>query len=85
MTYLCLKEYLNAFAALPRSTRQEVRKVLIENLLAGHSKLPKAALVPLANVVNHFPMDTRNFTDFYCSLEHTSNVSPVSLPKKVPS
>ena len=67
------QEYLNTFAAMESSVRLQVRKVLTEYLSKVDPK-DTAAFIPLSEVQNHFPMDTRNFSDFYCSLEHTRNV-----------
>ncbi|KAL2870371.1 uncharacterized protein BJX67DRAFT_345393 [Aspergillus lucknowensis] len=68
---------LNTFAALPNATRKQVRAVLTTQLAENPDDIvanPKYA-TPLQRVTNHFPMDTRNFSDFYCSLEHTQNCS----------
>ena len=64
---------LNEFAALPRITRNEVRNRIISLYVEG--KLMDEALIPLSEVKNHLPMDIGHFTDYYCSLEHTVNVS----------
>ncbi|QKX63151.1 uncharacterized protein TRUGW13939_10320 [Talaromyces rugulosus] len=59
------QDYLNVFAALPKATHKAVRERLIQHLsqlgLVSTSKLP-AGFMPLSEVKNHFPMDTRNFT-----------------------
>lgn len=69
----------NAFAAQPSSIRQQFRK-LLQKWIAGQgtdlsSADAKAATILLTDVKLHYPMDTRNFSDFYCSYEHTKNVS----------
>ncbi|CAK7211669.1 hypothetical protein SCUCBS95973_001193 [Sporothrix curviconia] len=51
--------------------RKAVRETLQKHLSA--STVPLPAEVPLSEVQNHFPMETRNFSDFYCSLEHAIN------------
>ncbi|KAL4908825.1 hypothetical protein BDW74DRAFT_187333 [Aspergillus multicolor] len=66
---------LNTFAALPKSTHSQVRALLTEHL-ANPSTRAKYA-IPLEKVKNHYPMDTKNFSDFYCSLEHTQNCSQI--------
>ncbi|BCS20853.1 uncharacterized protein APUU_21285S [Aspergillus puulaauensis] len=66
---------LNAFAALPKSSHSQVRD-LLTTLLSNADTRPKYA-IPLEKVTNHFPMDTKNFSDFYCSLEHTQNCSKI--------
>ncbi|KAL3465070.1 hypothetical protein BJX64DRAFT_76062 [Aspergillus heterothallicus] len=67
---------LNTFAALPISTRAAVRAVLSTELVRDDVREKYA--VPLEKATNHFPMDTRNFSDFYCSLEHTQNCSTLT-------
>ncbi|KAL5336600.1 Fumarylacetoacetase, partial [Aspergillus crustosus] len=62
---------LNTFAALPKSSQREVRALLTKHLT--DPEIVSKYAVPLDNVRSHFPMDTRNFSDFYCSLEHTQN------------
>ncbi|KAI1332733.1 fumarylacetoacetate hydrolase [Xylariaceae sp. FL0255] len=80
---LFANEYLNAFSSLPKEARGKVREVLLRHLSTpGSSSSP--AFVPLAEVQNHFPMDTRNFSDFYCSLEHTRNCTAVFKPDSEP-
>ncbi|KAL2828627.1 hypothetical protein BJY01DRAFT_255282, partial [Aspergillus pseudoustus] len=69
---------LNAFAALPAATRAQVRAVLTTELVKPEVRSEYA--VPLEDVTNHFPMETSNFSDFYCSLEHTQNVRAL-LPR----
>ncbi|KAJ0417865.1 hypothetical protein BJY00DRAFT_195930 [Aspergillus carlsbadensis] len=62
---------LNTFAALPTPTRAQVRAILTTELVKPVVRSRYA--VPLEKVQNNFPMETRNFSDFYCSLEHTQN------------
>ncbi|KAL7936391.1 fumarylacetoacetate hydrolase [Trichoderma chlorosporum] len=70
-----LNDYLNGFAALPRSVRRAVREKLTQHLSTVDASSP--ALIALSEIQNHFPMDTRNFSDFFCSLEHTQNCMAV--------
>ncbi|KAL4864726.1 hypothetical protein BDV12DRAFT_175700 [Aspergillus spectabilis] len=67
---------LNAFAALSRASQREVRALLTTHL--SNPEVVEKYAIPLAKVRNHFPMDTRNFSDFYCSLEHTQNCSTLT-------
>ncbi|KAL4936357.1 hypothetical protein BDV06DRAFT_227974 [Aspergillus oleicola] len=66
---------LNAFASLPKSSQSEVRSRLINYLSDEATKNEYA--IPLSRVKNHYPMDTKNFSDFYCSLEHTENCGKI--------
>lgn len=70
-----MQDNLNAFAALPRTSQKEVRFRLTE-YLGGNTfeKTLDNGAIPLHEVQNHYPMKTSNFSDFYCSLEHTENV-----------
>ncbi|OJJ50351.1 hypothetical protein ASPZODRAFT_59507 [Penicilliopsis zonata CBS 506.65] len=70
---------LNIFAALPHETRQKVRGRLIEAVET--KSISAAAVFPLSDVQNHFPMATGNFSDFFCSWEHTVNSTEVMLGK----
>ncbi|KAL4795141.1 hypothetical protein BDV19DRAFT_399005 [Aspergillus venezuelensis] len=62
---------LNTFASLPKPSQRDVRRILQKALSDSTTKNKYA--IPLSNVKNHYPMATKNFTDFYCSLEHTEN------------
>nr|POF02499.1 fumarylacetoacetase [Quercus suber] len=64
--------HLNAFAALPISTRLAVRWKIQQDLKEG--KLSGSALVLLKDVTNAVPMRMGGFSDFYTSLEHCQNV-----------
>ena len=61
----------NAFAILSRNSRALVRDRIRHGIL---SNAVETAMVPLAKVQCHLPMRTQNFSDFFCSLEHTRNV-----------
>jgi len=71
---------LNAFAAMPKEIRLKVRNSLIRYF---HDGLPPSYYIPLGTVTYHYPMDTSNFSDFFCSLEHVKNVrpSPAFIPQ----
>ncbi|KAL4922388.1 hypothetical protein BDW62DRAFT_52326 [Aspergillus aurantiobrunneus] len=68
---------LNTFAALPKSSQREVRALLTTLLSDKNTTIRSKYAIPLHITTNHFPMDTRNFSDFYCSLEHTQNCSTI--------
>ncbi|KAH8879505.1 fumarylacetoacetate hydrolase [Thozetella sp. PMI_491] len=72
---LFLSDHLNRFAALPRAVRKDAREKLMQHL--SNASTASAAFIALSEIENHFPMDTRNFSDFYCSLEHTQNCTAV--------
>jgi fumarylacetoacetase len=64
---------LNAFLALGpevwRQTREEVA-----------SLAPSADLVPLDDAVLHLPIEVADYVDFYCSLDHATNVGRIFRP-----
>jgi fumarylacetoacetase len=76
---------LNAFMALGRPVWRSVRR-RIQELLAGaeeegadaalrtNEELKKKALVPLSEVTMHVPANIGDYTDFYSSREHATNV-----------
>ncbi|KAL4928976.1 uncharacterized protein BDV17DRAFT_298284 [Aspergillus undulatus] len=70
---------LNTFAALSKTSQRQVRAILKTTLSSSDfdETARKKYAIPLKNVTNHYPMDTRNFSDFYCSLEHTKNCSEI--------
>ncbi|KAI1113207.1 fumarylacetoacetate hydrolase [Nemania sp. NC0429] len=69
---------LNSFAALPSACRSEVRKHLIQALSRG--TIPEECFIPLDQVRMHLPMKVGGFSDFFCSLEHCQNCSPMTGP-----
>jgi fumarylacetoacetase len=71
---------LNAFMAHPRSVwtaaRETIRKVLSkgEPLLQKDAALRERALIPQERVRMHLPAQIGDYTDFYSSREHATNV-----------
>lgn len=71
---------LNAFMALGRSAWQPVRKIIQKLLrddnptLRDDEALRRRAIVPMAGVVMHLPAEIGDYTDFYSSREHATNV-----------
>lgn len=72
---------LNAFMALPRSAWRATRARLAElfaadgdDALRGRATLRDAALRPLEEVKMHLPAKIGDYTDFYSSREHATNV-----------
>ncbi|KAL4804402.1 hypothetical protein BDV18DRAFT_30823 [Aspergillus unguis] len=68
---------LNTFAALPKSSQQEVRALLTAHFANTTPESRAKYAIPLDQVKNHYPMETKNFSDFYCSLEHAQNCSSI--------
>jgi fumarylacetoacetase len=69
---------LNAFMAQPRTERVAVRELLTKLLdSASAPLLPEVrsrCLVPVSEVVMHLPAAVGDYTDFYSSREHATNV-----------
>ena len=72
--------YLNDFIALGRKKTGEVRERLSELLrddndeLQGNVAERELALIPMAEVEMRMPVHIPNYTDFYSSQEHATNV-----------
>ncbi|GAB1199674.1 hypothetical protein APSETT444_009031 [Aspergillus pseudonomiae] len=67
------KPVLNVFASTPQSTQAEVRARLVRFLEGATEAHKEKYFIRLSQVTNHLPMETANFSDFYCSLEHAKN------------
>ena len=64
---------LNPFMALGPAAWREVRDQLVE-------RAPAAARVPLSEVTLHLPFAVADYVDFYCSLQHATNVGRIFRP-----
>ncbi len=67
-------EYLNNFISLGKAitveVRQRLRTLFMSDFLKNHPNL----FSPLKQVRMHLPVYTRDYTDFYSSMEHAINV-----------
>ncbi len=71
------KELLNDFIALGKPAWTKVRKRLIELLSEGNEEMRTHAgqlLVPLSEATMKMPIHIGDYTDFYSSKEHATNV-----------
>ncbi|MBO0948347.1 fumarylacetoacetase [Fibrella forsythiae] len=71
------RTYLNDFIRLGRPVWQQVRSVLQAELTDPESVLRSGSdqvLVPQANATMHLPVQIGDYTDFYSSIDHASNV-----------
>lgn len=70
------QKYLNDFIALGKSRTTEVRKRIQEWLCDGSSILAtnNQLLVPQSSMTMHMPVHVQDYTDFYSSEEHATNV-----------
>lgn len=81
---------LNEFMALGRPAWLEARTVIQELLsadcpaLRDDTALCQQALIPMGDVIMHLPARIGDYTDFYSSREHASNVGQMFRPDKEP-
>jgi fumarylacetoacetase len=72
------QKYLNDFFALRKLKVREVRERLSELLRADNDEMNKAAreiaLIPMEEVQMLMPVKVQNYSDFYSSEEHATNV-----------
>ncbi len=79
---------LNKFMELGRSAWGPVREIIQQLLLAGNptlrddAALRSRAIVPMAEVVMHLPAEIGDYTDFYSSREHATNVGTMFRGKE---
>jgi len=76
---------LNPFMSMGRPAWTSVRSWLVE-LLTDAAARPEVEpfLVPLADVRMHAPFEVADYVDFYCSLDHASNVGRIFRPDAEP-
>ena len=70
------EDFLNAFIALGKSITGNVRTTLQNELSNDTSKLKDhpEVFIPMAEVKMHMPVQVGDYTDFYSSIEHATNV-----------
>jgi fumarylacetoacetase len=69
--------FLNPFMALGQRAWRDVRQLLQEELSNEHSFLREfkdIILVPMSEATLHLPVQIGDYTDFYSSIEHATNV-----------
>ncbi|MDA0634302.1 fumarylacetoacetase [Nonomuraea sp. MCN248] len=74
---------LNPFMARGRTAWHDTRQ-LIRNKLSGDLAVTEPHLIPLEQVRLHMPFEVADYVDFYCSLEHASNVGRIFRPDSEP-
>ena len=76
---------LNAFMALGHDDWQVARAWLVEVLGAEvHRDRVEPLLLPLSEVTLHQPFEVADYVDFYCSLDHATNVGRILRPDDEP-
>ncbi|MDF5757765.1 fumarylacetoacetase [Spongiactinospora sp. TRM90649] len=71
---------LNPFMARGRAAWGETRGRVRDLLAAGSAE----HLVPLTEVRMHLPVEVADYVDYYCSLEHASNMGRMFRPQDEP-
>jgi fumarylacetoacetase len=72
-------ESMAVLMAMPRSQRVELRS-RISGFLAGYSNRAEAFLVPMTDAELLLPCRIGDYTDFYASLHHATNVGSMFRP-----
>src|SRR3954451_14738738 len=76
---------LDPLLAAGRGTWSSVRGWLVDLLSdEARRRLVEPALVPVDEVALHMPFVVADYVDFYCSLEHASNVGRIFRPEAEP-
>jgi fumarylacetoacetase len=76
---------LDAFLAAGPATWSSVRAWLVDLLTDEHERdLVEPSLAQLADVTMQMPFTVGDYVDFYCSLEHASNVGRIFRPDAEP-
>jgi fumarylacetoacetase len=76
----CEEPTLNALMSLPHAHRLQFRHTLSELLREGSPAASRAQLVPLAEADMLLPAAIGDYTDFYASIYHASNVGRMFRP-----
>ncbi|MET9250509.1 fumarylacetoacetase [Nonomuraea sp. NPDC003709] len=74
---------LNPFMARGRTAWHDTR-TLIRNKLTGDLAVTERHLVPLEQVRLHMPFEVADYVDFYCSIDHASNIGQIFRPGTEP-
>ena len=74
------QDTLNAFIGLGRMAARQVRNRVSDllktdvDVVRDNPALRSQVLVPMAEATPHMPVQVRDYTDFYSSIEHATNV-----------
>lgn len=74
------KPSLNEFMSQGSPIWKQVRIILQQAIQNG--TLPKSSLFPLSQVQMHLPIEIGDYTDFYASKEHATNVGTMFRGKE---
>jgi fumarylacetoacetase len=78
----CRSMTLNALMALPRSERRALRRALSDALSTSSTAIAslQRCLVSQANAEHAVPADIGDYTDFYTSIHHATNIGRLFRP-----
>ncbi len=76
----CVAPSLNALMSLPHAHRLQFRHALSELLRADSTAAARAQLVPQAEAEMLLPASIGDYTDFYASIYHATNVGKMLRP-----
>lgn len=76
----CAGPTLNPLMALTATHWSALRRALQAALKQGSNLQDKVALVAMSNVEMVLPVDIGDYTDFYCSIYHATNVGKLFRP-----
>ncbi|WP_298486924.1 fumarylacetoacetase [uncultured Maribacter sp.] len=70
------RDYLNDFISLGKRVTSKVRIIIQKELMNANSVLKNypTPLISQENAIMHLPVYIRDYTDFYSSIEHATNV-----------
>ena len=73
--------HLNGFMAMGTGAWRVTRRRLVELLTdPEHTDEVRPHLHPLADVTMHHPFEVADYVDFYCSIQHATNVGRIFRP-----
>ncbi len=80
------KDTLNAFIACGKPVWNSVRKRLTELLEESNTEIRESSdlFIPQSDAQMHMPVFVPDYTDFYSSMEHASNVGKMFRPDQPP-
>lgn len=73
---------LNRLMSSGRDAWREIRQRLIDLLSRNNSPIKKEAFIPIQDVQLHLPVAIGDYTDFYASREHATNVGTMFRGKE---
>ncbi len=76
-----LNPFMGRGRAAWTATRQRIQELLTD---PGQRSAAEPHLVPLAETTLHLPFEVADYVDYYCSIEHASNIGRMFRPDQEP-